>query len=556
MKENRVYQRLKVFLLAGVIASLQPLSANAHFLWLVQTGDSAEKQLHVYFGELAEPDDPALLDRVVSAKVSQIGPDGEVKPLHVTKGTESLEATISRDAGASIFVLTHDLGVISRGDNTFLLRYYAKTGPALDHPAWTSIDCGKQLALDVIPRKVGNKIQVEVKWNGEPVSGAQVTAQGPGIDDFEAESDDRGRALFAIGDEGAYSIRVRHIEAASGKSGQDTYDSIRHYTTLALNVGQATAAPTPAKKLAVTNNYPSIPENVTSFGAAVANGSLFVYGGHTGDAHSYAAEAQANTLYRLDLSNPKAWESWGEGPGLQGLAMVAHGGKLYRIGGFTAKNAEGETHDLWSRADVASFDIATRQWTDLSPLPEPRSSFDAAVMGDTIYVVGGWKIAGEEDNVWHKSAYELNLSDANPQWKALPEPPFQRRALSVAAHDGKIYAIGGMQQQGGPTTRVDLFDPTSGKWSIGPSLNGEGMDGFGSSAFATGGRLYVTTYSGKLQRLSEDGKSWQVVGELQRARFFHRLLPLSENQLVSIGGASMKVGKFEEVDVINVDSAN
>jgi hypothetical protein len=64
--------------------------------------------------------------------------------------------------------------------------------------------------------------------------------------------------------------------------------------------------------------------------------------------------------------------------------------------------------------------------------------------------------------------------------------------------------------------------------------------------------LYATTYSGKLQQLSLDGSSWEVVGELERARFFHRMLPLSETQLLSLGGASMSEGKFEEVDVIEV----
>ncbi len=307
----------------------------------------------------------------------------------------------------------------------------------------------------------------------------------------------------------------------------------------------------PAVKV-VTDRYPVIPEMVTSFGAAVLGDALYLYGGHKGGAHAYSKSAQAKTLQRLDLKQPKAWVPVAEGPGLQGLAMVAHGGKLYRLGGFSARNAEGEDHDLWSQANVACFDPATKKWTEMSPLPEPRSSFDAAVLGDKIYVVGGWKMAGDAESVWHKTAHVLDLSAANPAWEPLPEPPFQRRALSVAVHDGKVYAIGGMQEKGGPTTRVDIFDPATGKWSQGPNLQGKPMDGFGSSSFATGGRLYASTYSGKLQRLSTDGTAWEVVTELERARFFHRMLPLSDAELVSIGGASMSVGKFEEVDVIDL----
>lgn len=308
-----------------------------------------------------------------------------------------------------------------------------------------------------------------------------------------------------------------------------------------------------SEKTATSEAYPAIPEMVTSFGGAVLDGALYIYGGHTGRAHHYYNEAQANTLRRLDLKNPKAWQSLGKGPRLQGLAMVAHGGKLYRIGGFTAKNKEGEDHDFWSVADVACYDIATKKWTDMSPLPEPRSSFDAAVLGDKIYVVGGWQLQGEAETKWHKTAYALDLVSDKPQWQALPKPPFVRRALTVAAHDGKIYAIGGMQKKGGTTLRVDVFDPASGTWSRGPDLQGSGrLKGFGASAFATGGNLYASTHNGALQRLAKDGKSWEIVKELERPRFFHRLLPFSDNQLILVGGANMEIGKFDEVDVIDV----
>ena len=313
-----------------------------------------------------------------------------------------------------------------------------------------------------------------------------------------------------------------------------------------------------------TKQYAPLPELVTSFGAAIENASLYVYGGHTGRAHAYHAETQANTLRRLDLATGK-WETLLQGPRLQGLAMVAHNGKLYRIGGFTAKNKDGEEQDLWSQDTVACYSIGNAtdkadkadkaRWTELPRLPQPRSSFDAAVLDGKIYVVGGWTMAGKAEHVWLQSAYSLDLSSNSGQdakWVALPQPPFQRRALSVAAHDGKLYVIGGMPQKGEPTRRVDIYDPQSQRWSQGPDLQGKVMDGFGSAAFATGGRLYVSTYSGKLQRLSANGKSWEVVQTLERDRFFHRMLPISEKQLLTVGGASMETGKFEEVDVIDV----
>jgi N-acetylneuraminic acid mutarotase len=232
--------------------------------------------------------------------------------------------------------------------------------------------------------------------------------------------------------------------------------------------------------------------------------------------------------------------------------MVAHGGKLYRIGGFTAKNKEGEKHDLWSKATVDRYDPATEKWQTVAAMPEPRSSFDAAVIGDRIFVVGGWQMNGAEESKWSKSAFSIDLAKKTPKWEALSEPPFQRRALSVAAHDGRIYAIGGMQKEGGPTTAVDVFDVAKRQWSKGPNLHGEPMNGFGSSAFATNGRLYVSTYDGTLQRLTPDGTKFEIVKQMDNARFFHRMLPLSKTQLLTVGGASMQTGKFDEVEIIDV----
>ncbi|MGY8768492.1 MAG: Kelch repeat-containing protein [Pirellulales bacterium] len=299
---------------------------------------------------------------------------------------------------------------------------------------------------------------------------------------------------------------------------------------------------------------PNLPLTLTSFGGAKLGDDIYVYGGHIGGAHSYSTAEQSDHFLRLNAKNNQ-WEELPVGPKLQGLALVSDGIKIYRIGGFTAKNAEGEEHDLWSQSTVAQYDPSTNNWSDLPSLPGPRSSFDAAILDDTIYVLGGWSMAGEADNVWHKTGWKLDLSAKTLEWKSLGEIPFQRRALAVAAYQGKIYAIGGMQSSGEPTTRVDVYDSSTKEWSKGPSLVGEkGMVGFGASAFATGDHLYVSTINGTLQQLSKDGDAWKTVSKLANARFFHQMLPWKKNSLVMVGGASMQTGKFEEVDVIDVSN--
>lgn len=302
-----------------------------------------------------------------------------------------------------------------------------------------------------------------------------------------------------------------------------------------------------------TPQYPPLPEKITSFGATIAGNQLFVYGGHTGTAHAYSTAEQSDQLQRLNLDQPAAWETVARGPKLQGLALVSYEQTLYRIGGFTAKNAEGEDDDLWSQSDTAAFDVDQSEWSELPALPEPRSSFDAAVLGSTVFVAGGWRLAGKADSVWPTSAWKMNLADNEPTWQAIADTPFQRRALAVAAHAGKIFVIGGMQLQGAPSKQTDIYDPATDQWTVGPELVGEeGMTGFGASAFACGGSLFVSTINGDLQQLSADETEWKIVRQLPTARFFHQMVALDDSRLLMIGGANMRSGKFDAIEVIEI----
>lgn len=301
--------------------------------------------------------------------------------------------------------------------------------------------------------------------------------------------------------------------------------------------------------------YPDLPEGITSFGAAVAGRHLYIYGGHKGTAHRYSTADQTDAFLRLNLDKPKGWEELPSGPRLQGLALVAHKGLLYRIGGFAARNAPEDDHDLWSVDDVARFDPATGKWESLPPLPEPRSSHDAAVVGDSIFVVGGWAMHGEKKTSWHQTAWKLDLTKKPLKWEAIAEPPFQRRALALAAHEDRLYVIGGMQKEGGPTTAVSIYDPAADKWREGPALQGEPMEGFGNSAFSAGDGLFSSTYKGRLQTLSEKSDGWQPVRQLDHARFFHRMLPLSKDSLLIVGGANMESGKVLDLETVPATAA-
>jgi N-acetylneuraminic acid mutarotase len=290
--------------------------------------------------------------------------------------------------------------------------------------------------------------------------------------------------------------------------------------------------------LAGSPTYPDLPAPISSFGAAVIGDYVYVYGGHSGKAHNYSTETTRGEFCRIDLKKPEKWEELPGGPKLQGLALVAHAGKIYRIGGMQPQNAKSEKTDTKSLATCAAYDPESRKWTDIEPLPEARSSHDAIVVGDAIYVFGGWRLNGSSGkSEWYAHGQRLDLSKPGAKWEKV-EQPFQRRALVMTALDGKVYVIGGLNDAGKVVRTVNVFDTKAGTWSEGPLIPGDDGNGFTPASVVAGKHLYVSPADGKVYQLSEKGDGWAEVGEFKSKRFVARMVAGPDGRLVILGGSS------------------
>ena len=244
----------------------------------------------------------------------------------------------------------------------------------------------------------------------------------------------------------------------------------------------------------------------------------------------------SGSFHRLNLRNGRAWEILPSAKPGQGQPLVAHGGFIYRIGGMAARNQANEKQDLYSLSLVQRFDPRNGRWEEVASLPVVRSSHDAAVIGDKLYVAGGWQLAGGTNHpVWPANALMLDLANPAAGWKEFPQP-FQRRALALAVFGARLYCIGGMDSNNKPTQAVEIYDTTTGQWSKGPELPPGQFKGFSCSAIALDGRIYANAFQGDLLRLSADEKSWEIVGRLEHPRMAHRLVTAGAKQLIALGG--------------------
>ena len=150
---------------------------------------------------------------------------------------------------------------------------------------------------------------------------------------------------------------------------------------------------------------------------------IVVVGGRTGGQHP-------GEVTQTEIFNGKSWHDAASIP-VPGdhLGAVTDGTYLYALGGRTLEASS--NHNA-----VQRFDPATNQWTQLTPLPVANSDMGAAYVGGQLITFGGengLKVSGSV------RAYDL----ASKTWSTLPSMADPRHGMGVVVIGNTIYAIDG-----------------------------------------------------------------------------------------------------------------
>ncbi len=313
---------------------------------------------------------------------------------------------------------------------------------------------------------------------------------------------------------------------------------------------------TPSPQAAIAD----LPLAVSSFGAAHSDGAIYVYGGHIGRQHVHSFENLSQLFLSYPLGAAKAgapagWLALPPGPPLQGTALIEHRGALYRVGGMRADNPRREPGELHSVRSAARFLPDENRWQRLPDLPAGRSSHDLAVVNGLLVVAGGWELRGSvQDPVWERTVLAFDpktLDDAEDgaagAWRVLTETPVGVRANAAVGFDGKLWVLGGLDDNGDTTRRVDIYDVSTDTWTPGPELPASGsLNGFGADAATVHGTLFVSQADGRVHRIRSGESDWTHAGDLNEPRFFHRLASDGES-LFAIAGAN-RTGHLRSVE--------
>ncbi len=203
-----------------------------------------------------------------------------------------------------------------------------------------------------------------------------------------------------------------------------------------------------------------------------------------------------------------------------------------------------------------------------TPLPEATSSFGAVVSDGYLYVYGGHITKNHLYNTDAQSGkfHRLSLKDPQAKWEELSSGP-TLQGMNLAAYDGKIYRLGGMQSRNKPGDKTENFsvtdsaryDPATGKWQ---EITALPVSRSSHDLAVISGKLYVVggwSMNGKagdtwlseihVMNLADANASWSTI----KAPFERRALIVSvhNDKLYVLGGFTQDDEPSLKVDIFD-----
>lgn len=227
------------------------------------------------------------------------------------------------------------------------------------------------------------------------------------------------------------------------------------------------------------------------------------------------------------------------GGSLTDHAAIGYNDVVYILGG--AKDGGNLTSEVWK------YDSVFHNYTLMAPMPEPRYRFGAAIIENTIYVVGGRNVSDnlvtQPNDGMVKSTFIYDIV-TNTWRRGADTLEFQGDTCATAL-DGKVYLIGGYGVNYSYLNTTMVYDPAANSWSRLPdmptprgdlmcvSLNGE-VYVLGGYYDPTGDR--PNSFSAKMESFNPSTGVWTTRPDLLTPRGDAAVAVLEGNRIMLVGG--------------------
>lgn len=147
-------------------------------------------------------------------------------------------------------------------------------------------------------------------------------------------------------------------------------------------------------------------------------------------------------------------------------AATLIGNTVYITGGFDPESRK--CGELVACKTTYAYDIDSMEWSRKADMNTARASHGAACCGDRLFVFGG------RGRLGRAVATTEEYDPASDVWKEGTPLDLPRMAMGCATVGDVIYVVGGMTPETDElyraVDRVDIYDPKSHSWSAGPPL--------------------------------------------------------------------------------------
>src|SRR5438552_9128722 len=210
--------------------------------------------------------------------------------------------------------------------------------------------------------------------------------------------------------------------------------------------------------------YPDNQVNNMACGVLVDSGTPYIYciGGS-----AFGASTATDRVFRYDpvtdsiTTIPSPWPGDADGITLPGGFSVFNN-KLYILGGYQLLTGMADT--IWE------FTPTTNAWVQKTAvLPVPRGYIPTATIGDFIYTGGGSMFDPTVLLVPTTDSFRYDpVADSIAPITNIPRATDNTRGLNFS---GQFWVLGGDDTTfPNPTNEVDIYDPLSDSWSLGPAF--------------------------------------------------------------------------------------
>ncbi|MBI5239854.1 MAG: caspase family protein, partial [Elusimicrobia bacterium] len=232
---------------------------------------------------------------------------------------------------------------------------------------------------------------------------------------------------------------------------------------------------------------------------------------------------------------------------VQSAALGMIGDTIYMAGGYRPL-PEGGVHEY---VELWAFDPRRQKWSRLPDMPGPRYQTASGVIAGKLYVAGGAHLAGEvpdgSDNVFARGLFEYDAMGRS--WARRASQPLAGDSQGVVV-DGILYTLGGVCR-----STLSAYDPARDAWSQKASMPtsrcSPGVVAFGGRIYVMGGHPLSGPPYDIVEVYDPKSDSWSTASRMPSPRTGFAAAVLA-GKIHAVGGRveSTRVGAHEVFDPI------